>query len=102
MAEEPERPDLDDVIDPAVAAPEDRREHGKFPDRHEDDYFEHRDEHEEHPNQGSTGRPGEHLEHLVDDMEKRVEEERDERGVEGSATDRHRRAPIDTGDEAPD
>ncbi|MBM4653658.1 hypothetical protein GS462_25245 [Rhodococcus hoagii] len=51
---------------------------------------------------GQSGQPGEHLEHLVDDMEKKVEEERDERGVEGSATDRHRRAPIDTGDEAPD
>ncbi len=42
MPKEPDRPDLDDVIEPTVAAPKDRREHGKFPDRHEDDYLEHR------------------------------------------------------------
>ena len=60
------------------------------------------DEHGEQSGRATAGQPGEHLEHLVDDMEKKVEEERDERGVEGSATDRHRRAPIDTGDEAPD
>ena len=60
------------------------------------------DEHDDQSGRATAGQPGEHLEHLVDDMEKKVEEERDERGVEGSATDRHRRAPIDTGDEAPD
>lgn len=42
----PDRPDLDDVIDPEVPAPKDRREHGKFPDRGEDDYLAKRTEQE--------------------------------------------------------
>lgn len=54
----------------------------------------------------ATDRPapvtGEDLENLVDDMEKRVESEREEEGVEGSISDREQQRPIETGDEAPD
>jgi len=54
----------------------------------------------------ATDRPapvtGEDLENLVDDMEKRVESEREEEGVEGSVSDREEQRPIETGDEAPD
>ncbi|OBA37984.1 hypothetical protein A5767_06060 [Rhodococcus sp. 852002-51564_SCH6189132-a] len=39
-------PDLDDVIDPTESAPKDRREHGKSPDRVDDDYLEYRTEQE--------------------------------------------------------
>ncbi|MDM7490675.1 hypothetical protein QT969_20525 [Rhodococcus sp. CSLK01-03] len=54
----------------------------------------------------ATDRPapvtGEDLENLVDDMEKRVESEREEEGVEGSISDREQQRPIESGDEAPD
>lgn len=46
MAQEHDRPNLDDVIDPKIPAPKDRREHAKSPDRHQDDYLEHRAEQE--------------------------------------------------------
>lgn len=46
MTEQPDTPDLDDVIDPTAPAPQDRREHGKSPDRIDDDYLEHRTEQE--------------------------------------------------------
>lgn len=49
-----------------------------------------------------SARPGEHLERLVDDMEKKVEQNRADEGAEGNVADREQQQPIDTGDEAPD
>lgn len=49
-----------------------------------------------------SARPGEHLERLVDDMEKKVEQDRADEGAEGNVDDREQQQPIDTGDEAPD
>ncbi|KAF0957366.1 hypothetical protein [Rhodococcus sp. T7] len=46
MTDQPEEPNLDDVIDPTEQAPRDRREHGKSPDRLNDDYLEYRTEQE--------------------------------------------------------
>ena len=47
MAEEGDREStLDDVIDPIEAAPRDRREHGKAPQRLDDDYLEYRTQQE--------------------------------------------------------
>lgn len=46
MTEPHDEPDLDDVIDPVQPAPRDRREHGKAPDRLDDDYLEYRTEQE--------------------------------------------------------
>ncbi|MBD0323183.1 MAG: hypothetical protein ICV72_07335 [Aldersonia sp.] len=47
MADErPDPPSLDDVIEPTEAAPRDRREHGKAPERLDDDYLEYRTEQE--------------------------------------------------------
>ncbi|MGU3586169.1 hypothetical protein ACLBYD_23750 [Rhodococcus sp. C26F] len=46
MTEPHDTPDLDDVIDPTESAPKDRREHGKSPDRVDDDYLEYRTEQE--------------------------------------------------------
>lgn len=47
-------------------------------------------------------RPGEHLERLVDDLEKKVEKDREDEGAEGNVADRERQPVVDTGDEAPD
>ena len=46
MTEPHDTPDLDDVIDPTESVPKDRREHGKSPDRVDDDYLEYRTEQE--------------------------------------------------------
>lgn len=46
MTEPHDTPNLDDVIDPTESAPRDRREHGKSPDRIDDDYLEYRTEQE--------------------------------------------------------
>ena len=46
MTEPHDTPGLDDVIDPTEAAPKDRREHGKAPDRIDDDYLRYRTEQE--------------------------------------------------------
>jgi hypothetical protein len=46
VTDRPDEPNLDDVIDPTEQAPRDRREHGKSPDRLNDDYLEHRTEQE--------------------------------------------------------
>ncbi|MFF0816814.1 hypothetical protein ACFYVR_16915 [Rhodococcus sp. NPDC003318] len=57
-----------------------------------------------------TGRPDidpttakrEELEQLVDDMEKRVEDEREKKGVPGNAAERAKQEPIVPDDQAPD
>ena len=46
MTEPHDTPNLDDVIDPTESAPRDRREHGKSPDRIDDDSLEYRTEQE--------------------------------------------------------
>lgn len=43
---EPDEPTLDDVMEPTEPAPRDRQEHGKAPDRLDDDELAHRAEHE--------------------------------------------------------
>jgi hypothetical protein len=56
-----------------------------------------------------TGRRGEPtyysdpsgLENVLDDLEQRVEDERDDADVPGDAGDREEQKPVDTGDEAP-
>ena len=45
-AEENNRPNFDDVIDPVVPASKDPGEHAKFSERHRDAYLEHRTEQE--------------------------------------------------------
>jgi hypothetical protein len=45
---------------------------------------------------------GEKLSKLVDDMEQRVETERDEQNVPGSASDREETKPIEPEDQAPE
>lgn len=46
--------------------------------------------------------PGKGLEDVVDDLERKVERERDERDAPGSRSDRDDVEPVDTGDDAPD
>ncbi|WP_432565353.1 hypothetical protein [Kineococcus sp. SYSU DK003] len=46
MTEQSGEPNLDDVIEPEIAAPRDRQEHGKMPPRPNDDELEQRVEHE--------------------------------------------------------
>lgn len=46
MTDPHNEPNLDDVIDPVESAPRDRREHGKEPQRPNDDYLEYRTEQE--------------------------------------------------------
>ncbi|MBD0323877.1 MAG: hypothetical protein ICV72_10900 [Aldersonia sp.] len=43
-----------------------------------------------------------HLKDVVDDLEQRVEDEREDADVPGSAGDREEAKPVETGDEAPD
>ena len=46
--------------------------------------------------------PGEGLDDTVDELERKVERERDGRDVPGSRSDREDVEPVDTGDDAPD
>ncbi|MFZ2529002.1 MAG: hypothetical protein WAX14_15330 [Rhodococcus sp. (in: high G+C Gram-positive bacteria)] len=46
--------------------------------------------------------PGEGLGEIVDELENKVERERDERDVPGSRSDRDDTESVDTGDDAPD
>ncbi|WP_169833962.1 hypothetical protein [Rhodococcus phenolicus] len=46
--------------------------------------------------------PGHEVRDIVDDLERKVERERDERDVPGSRSDREDVEPVDTGDDAPD
>ena len=46
MSEQPDEPTLDDVMEPEIAAPRDRQEHAKAPDRPNDDELEQRVHHE--------------------------------------------------------
>lgn len=43
-----------------------------------------------------------HLKDVVDDLEQRVEDEREDADVSGSAGDREAAAPVESGDDAPD
>ncbi|WP_420754031.1 hypothetical protein [Rhodococcus sp. O3] len=46
--------------------------------------------------------PGHELSGVVDDLERKIERERDERDVPGSRSDREDVEPVEPGDEAPD
>ncbi|WP_337061347.1 hypothetical protein [Kineococcus sp. G2] len=46
MSQQNDEPTLENVIDPEIAAPRDRQEHGKMPARPNDDELEMRVEHE--------------------------------------------------------